>query len=393
MKVLMWMGGNFDRRTPSEHLLVAIVEALYKKGNDVHIIQKDTGGELPKIPIALKNLEVTSDCIPCKLASKKNFVFRYLIELWYVWKSIKFIKKQKECLAVFNQSSNVAGVMAYIIKKYLPNARLTYNVQDIFPENVAYTGKIRRIVYKILSAEQMYAYKKADQIITISEDMKELLIEKGISERKIKVIYNWSYQDELYDRQQTYNEEIAKILHSDEFNVVYAGNIGIMQNVDILVNTARIMQDDKSVRFHIIGDGVYKEKLMAKAKSLKNISFWPMQPSSLAPSIYSMADINVIPLAKNIYRTALPSKTATCLACQKPIIFCFDKYSKFGKWMQEEAGCLLVDSDDEEALREAILHIKENGLKENIGDVFEKFFSRTINSNIYADYITDNRSI
>ena len=43
MKILMWMGGNFDRRTPSEHLLVAIVQALYAAGHTVHIIQKDTG--------------------------------------------------------------------------------------------------------------------------------------------------------------------------------------------------------------------------------------------------------------------------------------------------------------------------------------------------------------
>ncbi len=390
MKVLMWMGGSFDRRTPSEHLLIAIVEALYNKGNTVHIIQKDTGGDLPKLPEAIKALGVTSDCITCKLASKSNFFARYMVELHYVWKSIKFIKKQKECSAVFNQSSNVAGIMAYIIKKYIPNARLTYNVQDIFPENAAYTKRVKGLVYKILSIEQKYAYKKADQIITISEDMKELLIEKGALDSKIKVIYNWSYQDSLYDEKHTYNKKIARILQSDKFNVVYAGNIGVMQNVDTLVDVAQIMKDDELIHFHVIGDGVHKEKLISKAKNLKNISFWPMQPSELAPSIYAMADINIIPLAKNIYRTALPSKTATCLACQKPIIFCFGKESKFGQWMHEIAGCPVVESDDAESIRDAILDLKANGLKSNIGEIFKNYFSKTTNSNKYADCITNN---
>ena len=105
------------------------------------------------------------------------------------------------------------------------------------------------------------------------------------------------------------------------FNVVYAGNIGVMQNVDLLVETARLMQEDPDVHFHIIGNGLYKKKLEAKAREygVRNLSFWPMQPPEMAPAIYSAASVNVIPLVKNVYKTALPSKTATCLACGKPV--------------------------------------------------------------------------
>lgn len=212
MKVLMWMGGNFDRRTPSEHLLVAIVQALYADGHTVHIIQKDTGGPLPKLPSELVELGVTTDCIPCQLASKGNFVARYLVELRYVWKCRRLIKKYRDYDAVFNQSSNVAGFMAFVVKHNMPKARLTYNVQDIFPENAAYIGSVKGIVYKILSAEQRYAYRHVDQIITISEDMKELLIEKGADSQKTDVVYNWSYTDNLYRYEDVYNEKIAKYL-------------------------------------------------------------------------------------------------------------------------------------------------------------------------------------
>ena len=194
-----------------------------------------------------------------------------------------------------------------MVKRLLPKARLTYNVQDIFPENAAYIGSAKGIVYKILSAEQRYAYRHADQIITISEDMKELLIEKGADSQKIEVVYNWSYTDSLYRYEDVYSEKIAKFLSTDKFNVVYAGNIGTMQNVDVVVETAKLMQDEENVHFHIFGDGMYKERLQHEAEGLSNISFWPMQPSELAPSIYAMADVNVIPLAPNIYRTALPS--------------------------------------------------------------------------------------
>ena len=385
----MWMSGGFDRRTPSEHLLVAIVQALYKSGNTVHIIQKDMGGTLPHLPESLENLGVTTDCIPCKLAAKSNFVGRYFVELRYIFKSIRFIKAHKDSMAVFNQSSTVAGFMTYAVKHIIPNARLTYNVQDIFPENAAYIGSAKGIVYKILSAEQRYAYRHADQIITISEDMKELLIEKGADSQKTEVVYNWSYTDSLYRYEDVYSEKIAKFLSTGKFNVVYAGNIGAMQNVDVVVETAKLMQDEEDVHFHIFGDGMYKERLQHEAEGLSNISFWPMQPSELAPSIYAMADVNVIPLAPNIYRTALPSKTATCIACGKPIVFCIGRESKLLNILEQNGLCAFVPSDDAKCLAESVLSLKKS-LKDRtfLDEKFHQYFEREKNSNEYSRLIT-----
>ncbi len=387
----MWMSGGFDRRTPSEHLLVAIVQALYKSGNTVHIIQKDMGGTLPHLPAALENLGVTTDCIPCKLAAKSNFVGRYFVELRYIVKSIRFLKAHKDSVAVFNQSSTVAGFMAYAVKHIIPNARLTYNVQDIFPENAAYIGSVRGAVYRILSAEQRYAYHHADQIITISEDMRELLIEKGADPKKTEVVYNWSYTDDLYRYEDVYSEKIAEFLTPDKFNVVYAGNIGTMQNVDIVVAAAKLMQEEDDIHFHIFGDGVYKERLQHEAEGLTNISFWPMQSSDLAPSIYAMADVNVIPLAPNIYRTALPSKTATCIACQKPIIFCFGNQSRFEKRVSDQEGYYVTDSSNAAELVNAILNIKKSHPQPNVLKLYTDSFLRSVNSKKYADMIIENR--
>lgn len=113
-----------------------------------------------------------------------------------------------------------------------------------------------------------------------------------------------------------------------------------------------------------------------------------MQPPELAPAIYSAADVNVIPLVKNVYRTALPSKTATCLACQKPIIFAIGKDSKFGKKAMEEAGCAVVESDDPNEIVRSIAEVKNcNGTKDR-REYFKNNFSRTINSNMYAKMIT-----
>jgi glycosyltransferase involved in cell wall biosynthesis len=239
-----------------------------------------------------------------------------------------------------------------------------------------------------LAKEQRYAYTRADHLITISEDMKDTLVNDGVNEDKISVIYNWSYQDELYMNVDT--SPVSNMFSKEFFNVVYAGNVGMMQNVDILIEAAKLMKEDKSVWFHIIGNGVYKEKLEAKAREygINNISFWPMQKPELAPVIYSAADVNVIPLVKNIYRTALPSKTATCLACGKPIFFAVGKESAFAQKAVKETGCLLVDADNPAELADSLRAACLSELKCNNLDFFRKYCEKTSNSKLYAEIIT-----
>ncbi len=389
MKVLFWLSIGLDRQATSGHLLIAMIEQLCKSDHTVHILQKATGGNLPPIPKQLQQYPVTTDCIPFIAADKGNFVARYFKELNYIRQCKKYIKPGYE--AVFMQSTTVGGYAVKIARSKLPNSIITFNVQDIFPYNAVYSGSIAKdgIIFKVMAAQQRYAYKHADHVITISEDMKDLLVEDGTPKDKIKVIYNWSYQDELYDQATLDFTPVAHMFHKDYFNVVYAGNIGVMQNVDILIEAAKLMKEDKTVWFHIIGNGVYKDKLKARAKAygIINISFWPIQPSELAPLIYCAADVNVIPLVKDVYKTALPSKTATCMACRKPIIFAIGKDSRFGQRVEKETCCPVVESDKTGELVDVIRKIKSGIIAPKTDRFFLQNMGITFNSMKYARVI------
>ena len=224
----------------------------------------------------------TTTNVPFEKASKGNLIARYFKELIYISKCKKYLKTEYD--AVFIQSNTVAGFAVKALSKKLPNARITFNVQDIFPYNLMYCGRIKQkgLLFKLLAKEQRYAYTHADHVITISEDMKDTLVKDGVAEDKISVIYNWSYQDEPYVNIDT--SPVSNMFNKQYFNVVYAGNIGMMQNVDILIEAAKLMKEDKTVWFHIIGNGIYKDNLEAKALDygIKNISFWPIQKPELA---------------------------------------------------------------------------------------------------------------
>lgn len=391
MKVLMWLSVGLDSRTPSEHLLSAIANALLEKGCIVHILQKGTGGNKPTLPRELDDMRITTTVIRQYKPIKRNLLTRYLLDVHYVRKCDKFLQEKHDYECVFIQSSNVAGLQSEILKKRLPYAHITFNIQDIFPENAVYCHKMKTngILYSFFSRIQKKAYDNVDRIITISEDMKAYLIDLGVNEEKIDIIYNWSYQDYEYDPLTTRANQVDAILSADNFHVVYAGNIGIMQNVDSIIHAAKLLRSYKEIRFDIIGNGSYRDKLERYTikEKLKNVSFHDMLSTENAPAIYCRADVNIIPLAENIFRTALPSKTATCLACQKPVIFVIGTDSLFGKAVQQATGAPVLDSNDARGLAKTILDFYNHKLNYHSADYFRLRFQKSKNSSLYADII------
>ena len=388
MKVLFWMSTSFQ--TTSRHLLISILEELQKAGHQVTVLKKIVNGESEDLPEELLDKGIDCISVPVKAAPKSNLAARYIKDVEYILNCRKYLNTSYD--AVFVQSTNTAGFAFYLLQKKQRTAIKTFNVQDAFPDNAVFSGTISKtgLLYKVFSKAQGYAYRRADHIITISQDIKELVQEYGITSQKIDVVFNWSYQDGLFSKETIDTSAVANIFDKGKYHVVYAGNIGLMQSVDTLVEVACRMQKDAEICFDIIGNGVYREKLQKRVieLGLTNVFFYPMYPAELAPAIYCSADINVIPLKDKVYRTALPSKTATCLASQRPIIFAIGKNSKFGNWISAETGCPVVDIDDLDCFVDAIHSLKSGSINCNTGLAYKKFFSKTINSRRYVEIIT-----
>lgn len=392
MQVLFWLSIGLDRRTPSEHLLTDMVEALYQQGHTVHVLQKNTNGPKEALPQRMMELGVETTRIDCTPPQKDNLAARFLADVKYVLHCVKWLKAHRNFDRIFMQSSNVAGIQTRILRHAQKGIPVIFNVQDIFPENAVYSGKMKAdgFVYKCFAFMQRHAYRYASNIITISEDMKDQLVEIGADADKVEVVYNWSYRDTMYSPEEVDYSCLEGIIDRSKFNVVYAGNIGLMQNVEIVIRAAAQMKDEKDICFHVIGDGMYRKKLEQLADDLEadNVYFRDMMSTDCAPAIYSAADVNVIPLAKDIYRTALPSKTATCLACGKPIVFAIGQDSKFGQQVHEQIGAQVVAADDVMGLCAAINKVKQSTNNMKNQDFFVKGFARTENSKRYAKIMT-----
>lgn len=383
--------GSFDTQYSDYHIMRDIIVGLLERGHEVNLIQKQYL-DVPQYPQQFEKylgnkLQVQN--IRFEKKSKADLKARYIADLFYYKQACRLMKKSKPD-KIFLQSNNTAFFTVFYAK-YVLKRPLYYNEQDIFPENAFFAGLLseKSLVYRVAHMLQKYAYKNATALSTISDDMKSTIVTRyGVSEDKVKVIYNWGHE-ELQAHSEAENTFLRMYPKKQgEFRVVYAGNLGKMQNVELILEAAELMRDKQDVSFFIVGGGVNEESLraFAKEKKLNNVTFVDMRPPEEVADLYSAADINIIPLQRGLIYAALPSKIADCLIAGKPIITCVDEESKFAS-MVSKYGINNVKSDSAKNLVETINAIRTTDHEENTMALM-KLFQRQANVNKYCNQIT-----
>ena len=151
-----------------------------------------------------------------------------------------------------------------------------YVLQDIFPDSLAGTGLAKRdgILWKIGRVIENITYRNADRIIVISDDFKKNIMAKGVPEEKIVVVYNWVDENAVTPVAKGENELYDELgIDREKFSVVYAGNFGYAQNIDVILAAAERLMDVEDMQFLMFGTGGLVEdyKKIAREKGLKNM--------------------------------------------------------------------------------------------------------------------------
>lgn len=268
-------------------------------------------------------------------------------------------------------------------------------VTDLWPENVeVIAGISNKKIINTIGSMVDYIYKRCDRIFTSSKSFVEAINDRGVPWEKLQF---WpQYAEDYYVRIAKNSVNVPEIPQDEKFNIIFAGNIGEAQGLDILPETARILrQRGKDVRFNIVGDGRYKSTLVDKVISeglTEMFNFINRQPSTRIPEFMAVCDAALISLSKNrVFSITLPAKTQSCLACGIPIIVSGDgevqevvKRAKAG--VCSEAGNAtelaksiesIMDSSIEQRkvmANNAIRYYKLNFEKDRLLDEMDKWF-------------------
>lgn len=226
-----------------------------------------------------------------------------------------FSKEEFDVVFV-NQLSPVMMAYAGIVYKNVHHKKLVMYCLDLWPASLCAGGvKDNSLVYKVFHKISASIYRKADLILITSNMFKDYLHgELGISKQKIH--YLPQYAEQLFEP-----EKCVKV-PDDWTDLMFAGNIGKVQNVEIVLKTAAALRD-KQIRFHIVGDGTDVDRLkkLKEKHKLNNVIFHGRQPLEKMPEYYSMADAMLVTLEANPELSlTLPGKVQTYMAAGKPII-------------------------------------------------------------------------
>lgn len=388
MKIVIATPILFDQTSPFNHLMRDILQGLLDSGHEITRIVAVEHADDTDYQMGLHN--ITYVPVIRKRSEKSNIIQRYLSDTLKNMKMAKLLRKIKA--DVLFEDVSYSSIWSVLAAKRA-GMRIVSMLQDVWPDNAVQSGLIKEksLIYTYFEVLQRKVYKKSDKLICISDDMKAFIASKNVPEEKIAVIYNWGYSDEIVSIPWNENRFVEKYhLSEDCFYAIYAGNIGRMQNVELILKAAEQLREHDKIKFLIIGDGARREIIhqLAEDRKLSNVTFLPLLPSELATSIYSAAGVNLIPLVPGGVKTALPSKTGICLSCGQPIIFAFGQNCRFAEIANRYQAGIVVDAANSEEMTQAILDIAEEQNREKNYSLFLQCFRRTENVKRYEEEIT-----
>jgi colanic acid biosynthesis glycosyl transferase WcaI len=236
-------------------------------------------------------------------------------------------------------------------------APLVLNVQDVFPDVAVELGVLSgRRVIAAASALERWSYARSAAVTVLSGDMRDNLAAKMRHPERLHVIPNF-VDIELIQPMPKENSYRAEFGLSGKTVVMYAGNVGMSQSLDLLVAAARETLGRDDIVYMVNGVGSTLAELQASAAGLPNVRFAPMQPLERLPEVLAAADVHVVPLKQGLSRSSVPSKTYSILAAGRPVLASVDEGSEVQRIVEAAGAGVSVPPDDAAAFTEALLQL------------------------------------
>jgi colanic acid biosynthesis glycosyl transferase WcaI len=213
------------------------------------------------------------------------------------------------------------GVAAWFAGK-LKSAPFVFHVQDMQPDAAVGLGMLKPNWFtRALYGLEAFAYRHAARVSGITQGMLKTFRAKRVPESKL--VYFPNAIDLTSDELAPVRGEFRKRhgFREDEFLAVYAGNLGVKQGLDVLLQTAPLLREQR-IRLLICGDGAQREVLAARARELKlpNFSMLPLQADRDYSALLVDADLCFITQQAGAGNSFFPSKLLGLLARSRPVV-------------------------------------------------------------------------
>lgn len=308
-----------------------------------------------------------------------------------------FFSKRVDVIYAYHPPLTV-GISALIIKLFR-RVPVVLDIQDMWPDTLKATGMISNSrLLGFVSKVCNLIYSGVTKIVVLSPGFKDLLIARGVPEYKIKIIYNWADEKVLRNTAREMPGELATI---EGFKILFAGNVGQAQGLNVVLDAALLVKDDvPKLHFLVLGRGLQLDDLKRRAidLNLDNVHFLAAVRMEEVGGFLGSADALLIHLNTDpLFKITIPGKTQAYMAVGKPIIIgvsgdasnlvlrancgvCFEPENSVA--LAEAAKSLvLLDPTDIQSLGKNAETFYQENLSVKVGvDSFVKVFNEVIDT-------------
>lgn len=252
-------------------------------------------------------------------------------------------------------------------------------VQDLWPENViTVTGISNPVIIKPINKMVDYIYANSDQIFTTSPSFAETICSRLVKVNQKKVHYWPQYAEEFYHPCE--RKMIKEIPDDDSFKVIFTGNIGTAQGLEILPKAAELLKEE-NIKFVIVGDGRYLKEFnneIKQRKVQKKFIMIPRQPAERIPELLCACDAAFLSFQNDpLWKKTIPAKLQSYMACGMPIIASAEGETER---VIKKANCgVCCKIGDVDGLSDCIRKLADQDISkmaDNSRRYFEKYFSK-----------------
>lgn len=210
--------------------------------------------------------------------------------------------------------------------------------------------------------------REAASVGVVASGFRDRLIRLGIPEDRIELTRNWSHIGKpMMDRAAT---RAQLNLPQHRFIALHAGNMGLKQGLDRVIEAARIAETAcPDLLFVLMGDGNQRDRLQRSAAGLGNVRFIGPQPEELFPSVLAASDALLLTQLSTVTDMSLPSKLTSYFSVGKPVVAAVSEQSEAAKVIVESGGGLLVDPSNPTQIVDALMYLGgEPDVARHVGD-------------------------
>jgi colanic acid biosynthesis glycosyl transferase WcaI len=203
-------------------------------------------------------------------------------------------------------------------------------------------------VNAILEHVNRFLVSRARRIVALGDTMASRLVNgKGADPRKITVIHNWADTSAIVPSPKTNPFAAAHDLES-KFVLLHAGNIGLGQNLDVVIDAAALLASRRDILILFIGDGNRRAALehTVRNRQLQNVRFLPFQPRDQLRWTYASSDVCLVSLKPGLAGYIVPSKLYPVLAAGRPYIAAVESSSEVAALTERHRCGVVVTPDD-----------------------------------------------